>query len=191
MGMRAAEGPVRSKLAPWKRNSRNSTAGREWFDWLPIHAPETPGRLPHHPRGRPVAPLGLCRRHVEGELQLLHPGLTCRSAPGGRTSPRSLRALRGPGAAHRPHTVAVTQASARIDRHPRRSRQDFIASGARHSRPQCRRTAGRLTDGVAALRTGRFPRPRDSRDGGTSSRDNRPSCGSSQSCRPRIRRSRR
>ena len=38
MGMRAAEGPARSKLSPWKRNSRNSKAGREWFDWLPIHA---------------------------------------------------------------------------------------------------------------------------------------------------------
>ena len=42
MGMRAAESPARSKLVPWKRNSRNSKAGREWFDWLPIHALETP-----------------------------------------------------------------------------------------------------------------------------------------------------
>ena len=56
MGMRAAESPARSKLIPWKRNSRNSKAGREWFDWLPIHALETPdvfriihdaGQLPH------------------------------------------------------------------------------------------------------------------------------------------------
>ena len=56
MGMRAAESPARSKLAPWKRNSRNSKAGREWFDWLPIHALETPdvfriiheaGQVPH------------------------------------------------------------------------------------------------------------------------------------------------
>ena len=42
MGMRAAESPARSKLVPWKRNSRNSKAGREWFDWLPIHGLETP-----------------------------------------------------------------------------------------------------------------------------------------------------
>ena len=42
MGMRAAENPAHSKRAPWKRNSRNSKAGREWFDWLPIHALETP-----------------------------------------------------------------------------------------------------------------------------------------------------
>ena len=56
MGMRAAESPARSKLTPWKRNSRNSKAGREWFDWLPIHALETPdvfriiheaGQVPH------------------------------------------------------------------------------------------------------------------------------------------------
>ena len=56
MGMRAAESPARSKLVPWKRNSRNSKAGREWFDWLPIHALETPdvfriireaGQAPH------------------------------------------------------------------------------------------------------------------------------------------------
>lgn len=38
MGMRAAESPGRAKLTPWKRNAGNSRAGREWFDWLPIHA---------------------------------------------------------------------------------------------------------------------------------------------------------
>ena len=37
MGMRAAESPARSTLAPWRRSDRNSRAGREWFDWLPIH----------------------------------------------------------------------------------------------------------------------------------------------------------
>ena len=42
MGMRAAESPARSRLVPWKHNSRNSKAGREWFDWLPIHSLETP-----------------------------------------------------------------------------------------------------------------------------------------------------
>ena len=41
MGMRASESPARSKLDPWKRNARNSKAGRAWFDWLPIHALET------------------------------------------------------------------------------------------------------------------------------------------------------
>ena len=42
MGMRASESPARSKLTPWRRNDRNSRAGREWFDWLPIHHLETP-----------------------------------------------------------------------------------------------------------------------------------------------------
>ena len=41
MGMRASESPSRSKLAAWRRSERNSRAGREWFDWLPIHALET------------------------------------------------------------------------------------------------------------------------------------------------------
>lgn len=37
MGMRAEESSSRSKLAAFKRNERNSKAGREWYDWLPIH----------------------------------------------------------------------------------------------------------------------------------------------------------
>ena len=37
MGMRASESAARSKLMPWRRSDRNSRAGREWFDWLPIH----------------------------------------------------------------------------------------------------------------------------------------------------------
>ena len=41
MGMRASESPARAKLTPWRRNDRNSRAGREWFDWLPIHHLET------------------------------------------------------------------------------------------------------------------------------------------------------
>lgn len=38
MGMRAQESSGRSKLAPFKFSERNSKAGREWYDWLPIHA---------------------------------------------------------------------------------------------------------------------------------------------------------
>ena len=37
MGMRAEESPARAKRDPWRRNDRNSRAGRQWFDWLPIH----------------------------------------------------------------------------------------------------------------------------------------------------------
>lgn len=37
MGMRAAESPARAKLTTFKRNNKNSVAGREWYDWLPIH----------------------------------------------------------------------------------------------------------------------------------------------------------
>jgi len=37
MGLRSAESSGRAKLAPWKLSERNSVAGREWYDWLPIH----------------------------------------------------------------------------------------------------------------------------------------------------------
>ena len=37
MGMRAEESLGRRKLPPLKRHAGNSVAGREWWDWLPIH----------------------------------------------------------------------------------------------------------------------------------------------------------
>jgi 3'-phosphoadenosine 5'-phosphosulfate sulfotransferase (PAPS reductase)/FAD synthetase len=37
MGMRAEESSSRSKLGTFKFSERNSKAGREWYDWLPIH----------------------------------------------------------------------------------------------------------------------------------------------------------
>lgn len=36
MGLRRDESAERAKRIPWKRSDRNSRAGREWFDWLPI-----------------------------------------------------------------------------------------------------------------------------------------------------------
>lgn len=37
MGMRAQESSSRKKLPAFKFSERNSKAGREWYDWLPIH----------------------------------------------------------------------------------------------------------------------------------------------------------
>lgn len=37
MGMRAEESLNRAKLTTFKLSTRNSVAGREWYDWLPIH----------------------------------------------------------------------------------------------------------------------------------------------------------
>ena len=37
MGMRAAESPGRAKQKPWKYSKRNSKAGREYYDALPVH----------------------------------------------------------------------------------------------------------------------------------------------------------
>ncbi len=37
MGMRSDESPARARLRPWVRSTRNSRAGRDWYEWLPIH----------------------------------------------------------------------------------------------------------------------------------------------------------
>lgn len=37
MGIRAQESPGRAKQLPFKRDERNCIAGRDWFNWLPIH----------------------------------------------------------------------------------------------------------------------------------------------------------
>lgn len=37
MGLRADESPMRAKAVAFKQNAGNSVAGREWYDWLPIH----------------------------------------------------------------------------------------------------------------------------------------------------------
>lgn len=36
IGIRREESNARSKRIPWARSDRNSRAGREWFEWLPI-----------------------------------------------------------------------------------------------------------------------------------------------------------
>jgi len=38
MGIRSEESPNRAKLEPLKRSERNSVAGRDWWEWLPIHS---------------------------------------------------------------------------------------------------------------------------------------------------------
>ena len=92
MGMRAAESPARSKLVPWKHNARNSKAGREWFDWLPIHALETPdvfriirtaGQSPHWAYGAGMSRVSCCFCILASRADLrraaeLHPGLYSR-----------------------------------------------------------------------------------------------------------------
>ena len=37
MGMRAQESSARAKKQSFKLSAKNSKAGREWYDWLPIH----------------------------------------------------------------------------------------------------------------------------------------------------------
>jgi len=37
LGIRAKESPGRAKRPPMSRNDRGSIAGRDWYEWLPIH----------------------------------------------------------------------------------------------------------------------------------------------------------
>jgi 3'-phosphoadenosine 5'-phosphosulfate sulfotransferase (PAPS reductase)/FAD synthetase len=37
MGLRAQESASRAKALTFRRNERNSVAGRDWYEWLPIH----------------------------------------------------------------------------------------------------------------------------------------------------------
>ena len=84
--------PARARKPPWRFNERMTPAqDATWFSTgCPVFDALDRGRLPHHPRGRPVAPLGLCGRHVETELQLLRSGIPRRSAPRRRAPPGQL-----------------------------------------------------------------------------------------------------
>ena len=73
--------------------------------------------VPRYSR-RPVPALGLYSRHVEAELQLLHPGVARRPAAGGRAQAVDVPPLRGAGGSHRPHAVAVARALDPAHGHP-------------------------------------------------------------------------
>jgi 3'-phosphoadenosine 5'-phosphosulfate sulfotransferase (PAPS reductase)/FAD synthetase len=69
MGMRAQESTSRKKLAPFKFSERNSKAGREWYDWLPIHDKkvewvfatiENAGQKPHWAYAAGMSRLSCC-----------------------------------------------------------------------------------------------------------------------------------
>lgn len=69
MGMRAEESNSRAKLEAFKFNERNSKNGREWYDWLPIHAWEVDevfglikavGQEPHWAYSKGMSRLSCC-----------------------------------------------------------------------------------------------------------------------------------
>lgn len=80
MGMRSQESPARAKLIPFKSNTRNSKAGRAWFDWLPIHdfttaqvfqTIEDHGQVPHWAYGAGMTRLScmFCIMSSQGDLR--------------------------------------------------------------------------------------------------------------------------
>ena len=69
MGMRAQESSARAKKEVLKFNARNSKAGREWYDWLPIHSMtesevfrsiKLAGQNPHWAYGEGMSRLSCC-----------------------------------------------------------------------------------------------------------------------------------
>jgi DNA sulfur modification protein DndC len=79
MGMRAAESTGRAKLKTLKRNAANSVAGREWYDWLPIHHLTTPevfamiaqaGEEPHWAYAKGMSRLSCCFCIMASEADL-------------------------------------------------------------------------------------------------------------------------
>ena len=69
MGIRAQESPARSKQIPFRFNKRNSKAGREWYDWLPIfqykiekvfNIIKQAGQIPHYAYQLGMSRLSCC-----------------------------------------------------------------------------------------------------------------------------------
>lgn len=69
MGMRAQESNGRAKLTTFKLSTSNSKAGREWYDWLPIHSWSTEqvftriaraGQVPHWAYSAGMSRLSCC-----------------------------------------------------------------------------------------------------------------------------------
>lgn len=69
MGMRAQESASRAKKTPVQFSKRNSKAGRQWFDWLPIHdlttedvfkLIEDAGQKPHYAYQMGMSRLSCC-----------------------------------------------------------------------------------------------------------------------------------
>jgi 3'-phosphoadenosine 5'-phosphosulfate sulfotransferase (PAPS reductase)/FAD synthetase len=89
MGIRAEESPHRAKAIPFKFNKRNSKAGREWYDWLPIHEFKThevfsqiraAGQKPHPIYSKGMTRLSCCFCIMASKTDLiiaaqLYPGL--------------------------------------------------------------------------------------------------------------------
>ena len=143
--------------------------GGSWFDWLPIHGLATAGRVPRHPRGRPVAPLGLCRRHVEAQLQLC----ILASRADLRRAPSSALASTG-------STPPWKGASATRSR-PRAAasgtHRDAAGPGPRSPGARGVPAAERITRGVVETRTARSARPPRSPGAGGPSRRRYPPSG--------------
>lgn len=80
LGMRAAESSARAKASTFKRSTRNSVAGRSWFDWLPIHELTTAevfatiadaGQVPHPAYAAGMTRLSCCFCIMQSQADLV------------------------------------------------------------------------------------------------------------------------
>ena len=79
IGIRAAESPKRSAMPPWKRNNKLSTAGRQVWDWMPIHQETLRDVLEWHWRvGHPLHPVYVPEYHADGTVGGYMRRLSCR-----------------------------------------------------------------------------------------------------------------
>jgi DNA sulfur modification protein DndC len=79
MGLRAEESSARAKQQEFRFNDRNSKAGREWYDWLPIHDWKVgqvwaeiaaAGQEPHWAYGAGMSRLSCCFCIMSSEADL-------------------------------------------------------------------------------------------------------------------------
>jgi 3'-phosphoadenosine 5'-phosphosulfate sulfotransferase (PAPS reductase)/FAD synthetase len=89
MGLRAEESENRAKKKVFKKNKKNSVAGRSWFDWLPVHKMkrvhvfagiENAGQKPHWAYSKGMSRLSciFCIMASKSDLKIaaaLNPGL--------------------------------------------------------------------------------------------------------------------
>ena len=90
---------------------------------------------------RPVPPLGLRRRHVEAQLQLLRPRLALRSELRGRVASEPLPPLRGARRAHRAYALSVSRPAACADGRAGRAGPPVEDGHSRQPKPRSRRAS--------------------------------------------------
>jgi len=134
LGIRAAESPGRAKRPSFSRNERGSIAGRDWYEWLPIHD------MPTDQVFRTIADAG---QSVHWAYTAGNDRLSCVFCIMG--SPRDI----ANGAMHRPDLLAkylkIEDRTGYTMHQSRRSLRELVEAGKAKLRPE-----NDNTDAIAA-----------------------------------------